>query len=222
MRLYNLNHSPYATRVRMVIAKKQLPIEIIDPPLALRTPEFLQNFPLGKIPLLELDNKDCLPESIAIIEFLEEQFPNTPCMPKTPNARAFVRVLMAFTDTNLGPAFVPFFKALLVPGFVFNAQEQVAVVLESLSKLNKWLHKYHTQDGKFTKSAIDLGDIALTPTLWCVKTMLPNYSEQDAFEGLTTLNEYWQWVQKDDAVKSELDAMAGPLTAFIKSKQVSK
>ncbi|MCB0197996.1 MAG: glutathione S-transferase N-terminal domain-containing protein, partial [Anaerolineae bacterium] len=56
MKLINLDHSPYAARIRIQIRKKNLPIEIIAPPLPLKSPEFMQKFTLGKIPLLELDD----------------------------------------------------------------------------------------------------------------------------------------------------------------------
>ena len=56
MKLYNLDHSPYATRVRMQIDKAGLEVDILPSPLALRSPEILERFPLGKIPVLELDD----------------------------------------------------------------------------------------------------------------------------------------------------------------------
>ena len=72
MKLYNLDHSPYATRVRMQIHKKGLEIAIEPPPDALGTPEFLARFPMGKIPVLELDDGSQLPDSWVIMDYLEE------------------------------------------------------------------------------------------------------------------------------------------------------
>lgn len=219
MRLYNLDYSPYATRIRMQILKKKIAIDIVPPPSSFRTPEFLSEYPLGKIPLLELDNKDCLPESVAIMEYLEEKFTQVPCLPINAEDRARVRVMMSFTDTHLSPVLLPFFKVLLVPGFVLNADEQFSLVADTLAKLDRWLNKYHTTNGAFAKSTVDLGDFALTPTIWYIKKMLSIHCDKDAFEGLNQLNQYWQWIQKDDAVKSELSLLASSFESFFNAKQ---
>lgn len=105
MRLINLDHSPYAARVKIQILQKQLPIEFIAPPLELKSEAFLQAYPLGKIPLLELDGGQYLAESIAIMQYLEEVFPQPSCMPAKALERANMRVMMSYTDTHLGPAF---------------------------------------------------------------------------------------------------------------------
>ena len=61
MKLYNLDHSPYSTRVRMQIYAARLEVDIEPPPVELGTPEFNERFPLAKIPVLatipELDRK---------------------------------------------------------------------------------------------------------------------------------------------------------------------
>ena len=72
VKLYNLDHSPYATRVRMQIYKKGLDLEILPAPAALRTPEFMARFPMGKIPVLELDDGRQVPDSWVIMEYLED------------------------------------------------------------------------------------------------------------------------------------------------------
>ena len=41
-----------------------------------RTPEFLRKNPLGGLPVLELDDGTCLPESLAIMEYFEELHPS--------------------------------------------------------------------------------------------------------------------------------------------------
>ena len=66
MKLYNLDHSPYASRVRTQIRKKGLDIEFAAPPVELRTPEFNQRFPMGKIPVLELDDGSQVPDSWSV------------------------------------------------------------------------------------------------------------------------------------------------------------
>jgi glutathione S-transferase len=56
-----------------------------------RTPAFLQKSPSGRIPMLELDDGSFLPESAAIVEYLEELHPTPPMIGVTPAQRAQVR-----------------------------------------------------------------------------------------------------------------------------------
>lgn len=99
-----------------------------------RSPEHLARNPAGKLPVLELDDGSCVTESLAIIEYLEERFPQPPLIGRTPEERAFVRsrerildigVLMAggrwvhTTNSPLGlpanPAVAEFSRAAFVP-----------------------------------------------------------------------------------------------------------
>jgi glutathione S-transferase len=97
MKLYGAVRAANPRRVRIYIAEKGLEdsIELIDfePPAAekLKTPEYLAKNPGGKIPLLELDDGTFLPESAAIIEYLEEIYPDPPMIGTTPVERAKVR-----------------------------------------------------------------------------------------------------------------------------------
>src|ERR1700676_2441017 len=97
MKLYGAVRAANPRRVKIYIAEKGLEdvIEQIDfePPAAekLKTPEFLAKNPAGKIPLLELDDGTFLPESAAIVEYLEEIYPDPPMIGTTPLERARVR-----------------------------------------------------------------------------------------------------------------------------------
>ncbi len=60
MKLYSLDLSPYAARVRISIYAKKLPIEIVAPPAAgIKSAEYLALNPMGKIP----DMNVCRPMS---------------------------------------------------------------------------------------------------------------------------------------------------------------
>jgi glutathione S-transferase len=94
MKLYDSNIAPNPKKVRVYLKEKGLDVPIV--PLDIvkgenRTPEFLQKNPLGGLPVLELDDGSYLSESLAIIEYLEEQHPNPPMIGTTPLERARVR-----------------------------------------------------------------------------------------------------------------------------------
>ena len=93
MRLYSENNSPFSAPVRIAIYAKALDIEIVAPPGGLRSAQYHTINPLGTIPCLMLDDGTRLPESAAIMEYLEEKFPDPPLLPVTPEARAQVRLL---------------------------------------------------------------------------------------------------------------------------------
>ena len=96
MKLYVFPVAPNPTKVRSYVAEKGIEIEQVMVNLregAQRRPEFLAKNPLGGLPVLELDDGTHLTESLAIIEFLEEQHPHPPMIGTTPLERARVRVL---------------------------------------------------------------------------------------------------------------------------------
>lgn len=70
--------APNPRRVRVFAAEKGIRIPSVTVDLRAgdhRKPEFLKKNPSGKIPVLELDDGTCIPESIAICRFLEAAHP---------------------------------------------------------------------------------------------------------------------------------------------------
>ena len=81
MKLYDLPASPNARRVRVFIAEKNLEIEMVPINMMTgenKTEEYLSKNPLGRMPLLELDDGTCIAESIAICRYLENEHPDPP------------------------------------------------------------------------------------------------------------------------------------------------
>jgi glutathione S-transferase len=77
---------PYVQRAVIALAEKGVPFERIDIDLASKPDWFLAISPLGKVPLLRVDD-DVIFESAVILEYLEETQPN-PLYPADPLARA--------------------------------------------------------------------------------------------------------------------------------------
>ena len=94
MQLYDHSLSPNCRKVRVYCAEKG--IQLVLRPVDLlggeqRGPEFLQRNPFGAIPILELDDGTVIPESLTIIEYLEELHPAPPLLGYDPLSRALVR-----------------------------------------------------------------------------------------------------------------------------------
>ncbi|MDH3716392.1 MAG: glutathione S-transferase family protein [Gammaproteobacteria bacterium] len=76
MKLYNLSAGMNPRRVRIFLAEKGVSIPLHEVDVAKNenaTPEFLAINPMGKLPVLELDDGTILTESIAICRYIEAQ-----------------------------------------------------------------------------------------------------------------------------------------------------
>jgi glutathione S-transferase len=89
--LYDADRCPYCARVRIVLAEKSIPHESVQVDLADRPAWLYEKNPLGKVPVLEEDGL-CIPESVVIMELLDERFPEPPLLPADPAARALARL----------------------------------------------------------------------------------------------------------------------------------
>ena len=74
MKLFDFPKAPNPRRVKIFAHEKDIELELINCDMGKRehkTPEFLAKNPSGKIPVLELENGECISESIAICRYLE-------------------------------------------------------------------------------------------------------------------------------------------------------
>jgi glutathione S-transferase len=98
MKLIAAPTSPYSRKVRIVLAEKRIDYEfVIDPPrdAATRVPEFN---PLGKIPVLVLDDDTTLFDSRVIVEYLDLASPVGRLIPDDTRHRIQVRRWEALAD----------------------------------------------------------------------------------------------------------------------------
>ncbi len=86
--------APNPRKVRIYLAEKNLDIPIKEIDLHAgdqKTPEFLAKNPFAGVPILELDDGTVLIETLPIIEYLEELYPNPSLIGNNPVRRALVR-----------------------------------------------------------------------------------------------------------------------------------
>ena len=96
--LYHLPLSPYARKVRVVLAEKNLPFEMRVEKVWERRDEYLQLNPAAKVPTLIEENGLVIPDSNVICEYLDEAYPDTPLLGTTLAERVEVRRLVAWFD----------------------------------------------------------------------------------------------------------------------------
>lgn len=74
MKLYDYPGAPNPRRVKIFAAEKEIQLDLVMCDMrqrAHKSDEFLKKNPSGKIPVLELDDGRCIPESVAICRYLE-------------------------------------------------------------------------------------------------------------------------------------------------------
>lgn len=106
MKLYNYFRSSASFRVRIALALKNLPYEYLPVHLAKgehQQPDYSDLAADGLVPLLELDDGTRLSQSMAIIEFLDEQHPEPALLPADALGRARVRALAQSIACEIHP-----------------------------------------------------------------------------------------------------------------------
>ena len=96
--LYHFESSPWCWKVRVALAEKGLEYKPVIPKNRESDPVFRKLTPIGKVPILVLEDGTGIAESTVINEFLEERYPRPPLMPADPADRARVRMIEEIGD----------------------------------------------------------------------------------------------------------------------------
>ena len=106
MKLYTYFRSSAAFRVRIALNLKGLSYEPVFVHLAKgehRKPEYASVNPQALVPTLVLDDGTRLSQSLAIIEYLDEKYPQTPLLPADALGKARVRSLSDLIACEIHP-----------------------------------------------------------------------------------------------------------------------
>jgi maleylpyruvate isomerase len=109
MRLYNYWRSSASWRARIALAYKGIPFEYRSVDLVREGGE--QNSatyvaeinPLSQVPVLELEDGRRIAQSLAILEYLEERYPEPALLPSEPWLRARARQLAEMVNAGIQP-----------------------------------------------------------------------------------------------------------------------
>jgi len=176
--------SAFAWKVWLALEHKQLPYEfklLSFDRRDHRAPEFLAVNPRGKVPAL-VDGGLSLWESGAIVEYLEDRYPERPLLPKDPAGRWLARRICAEADNYLYPAQRALMIATLFkpaaerdPAAISAAQE---AVLAELERFAGYLQ------GEWFAGALSIADFTVYPFLRSVvrvEERLPEYALSGRF-----------------------------------------
>ena len=106
MKLYSYHQSSGAYRVRIALALKgiEVAMEYVDLTKGeQKNPAYVALNPQALVPSFIDDSGNVLTQSLAIIEYLEERFPDRPLLPVTPTERARVRAIAYAMAMDIAP-----------------------------------------------------------------------------------------------------------------------
>ena len=160
--LYTIN-SPYARKVRIVAAEKHIDMQLEEVVLAAADCPVKQYNPLGKVPVLVLDDGDSLYDSRVIVEYLDNRTPLAHLIPLDGNLKIRVRRWEALADGVCDAAVAVMLEQRKAPAaqdasFVTRHMDKVTRGLQAMNDdldKNKWC-----VNGNFS-----LADIAVGCTL---------------------------------------------------------
>lgn len=166
MKLYDSTIAPNPRRVRMFLAEKNIDIPRVPVDITQkenRQARFLAKNPIGKLPVLELDDGTYIAESGAICEYLEELQPNPPLHGETPEERAVVRMwdrrIELEVMTPLLDGFrhtTPFFE-----GRIEQSEEYAEICRRIVTKRLAWLDECLGKSDYVAGPAFSVADITL-------------------------------------------------------------
>ncbi|MBA3810342.1 MAG: glutathione S-transferase family protein [Caulobacteraceae bacterium] len=209
MKLYSVDLSPYATRVRMAIHAKGLDVEIAPPPGGdLKSAEYLAVNPMGKIPALVLDDGTVIPESDTIVEYLEDAYPQRPLRPATPEGKARARLIARVAELYVMT------QGLTLFGQMNPAARDQAVVDDAFGKIDEALvHLNHVMGpGPYAvEGDLTTADCALVPLLFFMGVFGQVFGKGDVMAKYGKLGPYWAFIQTDPVMAEGIAEMAEAL-----------
>lgn len=205
MKLYDLDHSPFAARVRMAVYAKKLAVAMVPPPGGARSAAYRAIVPTGLVPALALENGTVIPESEAIVEYLEDRFPEPPLRPATPEARAQARVLARLADLHLAEPLKALFEVAKGTAPTERAASRRAEAEAALALIER-----HLGSGAYAAgNRLTTADCALAPLLFFAARGAALFPGGTPFAPHPRLAAYWHAIQRDPAaarVLVELEA----------------
>lgn len=186
MKLIGSHSSPYTRKVRVVLAEKKIEVDfVIDSPWQAESQVPGIN-PLGKIPVLVLDDETPLFDSRVIVEYIDNVTPNNKLFPAPNRERTEVKRWEALADGLCDAA--------------------VAALLESRrpksQKSNDWIARQHekiTRSLAFMSAELadkpfcmgthfSMADVAVGTALGYLNFRFPDIAWQEAHANLEKLN----------------------------------
>jgi glutathione S-transferase len=162
MKLYQVTGCPFAHRARIVLEEKRLPYDVAYYEPRNRPAELGAVSPDARSPTLFDDGGNTrVWDSLVVVEYLDERYPEVPLMPKDAAARARVRLWMREVDAKLVPAMGPIVEEVVYKAGEPRDESKVqAAITQFHNGLVQWQARLEQQTF-LVGNMFTLADIAL-------------------------------------------------------------
>jgi len=160
IKLYTFPPSTNSRKVRIALIEKGLEFERINIDLSnkeQKNPEYLKIHPFGQVPALD-DEGFIIYDSTIINEYLEDEYPYPPLLPKDSEGRARARLMEDFRDTHFNPHFVEIIHEVRKP----EGQKDLKLIEHAKAEITKCFERIEKElEGKeYLAGTFGLADIA--------------------------------------------------------------
>jgi glutathione S-transferase len=185
LKLLSATPSPFARKVRVALLEKTIPFELLTiNPWDVSTDIEAYN-PLGKIPVLILENNDALYESSFILEWLELEHPSPPLISSKPAEYKKMKQIQVLTDGICDAFILLFFEQLRDKDRQSRPwiERQLKKIYNAMSLLNSMLPAV----GFCVGDRFSIADISVVSAVDYLSLRFEAYKWQDQFKNLEQL-----------------------------------
>jgi len=168
MKLVGSLTSPYVRKVRVLLAEKQLPYELVEDNAWHDKTTVPRYNPLNKVPALVLDDGEAIYDSMVITEYVDA-LDARPILPREPAARAKAR-----RDEALGNGLMDAGVAIFLERKREAARQDAAWIARQRSKIDDALATWARSLQARKDKELTLGDIACGCALFWFELRLPD------------------------------------------------
>lgn len=165
IKLYTFPLSTNSRKVRIALLEKGLEFERVNVDLAKKeqkNPEYLKIHPFGQVPALD-DEGFVVYDSTIINEYLEDEYPYPPLLPKDSEGRACARLMEDFRDIHFNPPCVKMIYEMRKP----EGERDANVIAAAKADINRCFERIERelQGKEYLAGPFSLADIAFMANL---------------------------------------------------------
>ncbi|OMJ14260.1 Glutathione S-transferase omega-1 [Smittium culicis] len=186
--LYTAKICPFAHRAVLALKEANVPYEPVEIDLGNKPEWYTQVNPASKVPAMRLPNGEIMVESMLIVEYICEQYPEAKLMPSSAFDRYKARLLIDFYGNNM--LALPY-RLLGASSNEAAKNEIYATIIEKLHELNDRLVANSEEGPYFFGNHFTAADIAIIPFIERTDMAMRILGFQ--FEDLPGLDRYYAW-----------------------------
>ena len=209
MKLLTGDLSPYSAKVRMQIYAMGITDIEFGLPVEFLTGKFKDVSPIGRIPVLEVDDT-IIPESEVIAEYLDELYPDRSLLGNTPLHRAKVRLVSRIADIYL-------MNNIFMALSQMMRETRIDATLELLiGQVNRGMGalERHIGTGDFAVGdSLTRADCTLVPALFMCESTVPRLDAENQILATKKVAAYWGKIQTNEFAAKIMGEMKRGLKA---------